>query len=120
MYAKIIPIIFCAIIGFIIVAIYGSQNTFLPNPDKKIDTPMADQMFPILGIFSIIPSLFYSFDGFYSSASIQRNMKEPKKFPFAIIAGLLIIAIIDLVITASLCVGSSDGSVVGLEETFNK
>jgi len=71
----------------------------------------------ILGVIGSIPAIAFAFDGFYNAAGMQSEMKEPKKTPQALLIGLLIVSIIDLVIGISLLIGTSDnnlGKISGL------
>lgn len=118
---KFIPLAFCAIAG-VVLACTGHMKvgqpeypTWLPaswgmNPDAHSLT----NLFPVLGIFGSIPAIIFSFDGFYSSAGIQSEMEEPRKTPLALVIGLIIVSVIDVLITISLLLGSKDGTVARL------
>ena len=45
--------------------------------------------------------ILYAYDGFYSSASIKTEMKDPKKSPLAILVGLIVTTAIYLLIAGN-------------------
>jgi amino acid transporter len=71
----------------------------------------------ILGVIGSVPAIAFSFDGFYTAAGMQSEMKEPQKTPKALVIGLLLVAVIDLHVAISLLIGTSNdnmGKVSGL------
>jgi amino acid transporter len=61
-----------------------------------------------------IPSIFFAFDGFYSTAGIQSEMKDPKKVSLAMTLGLAIVSFINVAISLSLLLCSTDGTIAGI------
>ncbi len=113
---KFLPLIFAAIIGYVYYGDTGSINEF---SQVKSATPLFNELNPVLGIFISIPSIFFVFDGFYSTAGLQTEMKEPKKTSNAMLIGLLCVSSIDLLISISLMI-SGQGSLSGLTEWFEQ
>jgi amino acid transporter len=71
----------------------------------------------VLGVIGSVPAIAFSFDGFYTAAGMQSEMKEPEKTPKALVFGLLLVAVIDLLVAVSLLIGTSSanmGKVSGL------
>ncbi len=114
---KFIPLAFCIVAG-IVLAIMGEgafaksaevsiwpQYWVNPNPARLVN------MFPMLGILGSVPAIIFSYDGFYSAAGIQSEMEEPKKTPAALVVGLVIVSIINILIAVGLLLGSEDGRV---------
>jgi amino acid transporter len=66
------------------------------------------------GVLSSIPAVFFSFDGFYSAAGLQTEMREPRKMPKAMTIGVTVVATLELIISISLLLGCQDGSLFGL------
>jgi amino acid transporter len=121
MIIKFVPIIFCMFAGILVSILeHGTANPILPPDTNPISTPLSNSFLPYLAVFSIIPALFFSFDGFYASSTLQRDMKEPKKLPTALVVALLIVAFFDLIITISLCIGTKTGNVAELKADFDK
>ena len=56
-----------------------------------------------------IGAIFFAYDGFYVTAGIQSEMKEPKKTPLAIVFGLGAVTIIYLLIAISMSLGGNGG-----------
>ncbi|MDE6477091.1 MAG: APC family permease [Mycoplasmoidaceae bacterium] len=106
------PLIFAAIIGYVYYADTGTINEI---SYVKPATPLFNELNPVLGIFISIPSIFFVFDGFYSTAGLQTEMKEPKKTSNAMLIGLLCVSTIDLLISISLMI-SGQGSLSGLSQ----
>lgn len=115
---KFIPLLFCALAGIILAASgffkVGSEGYphWLPTNWGMQESALSlMQLFPVLGIFGSIPAIIFSFDGFYASAGIQSEMQEPSKTPLALIVGLIIVSVFDVLITVSLLIGSQNGKI---------
>jgi amino acid transporter len=63
---------------------------------------------------SSIPAVFFAFDGFYSAAGIQTEMKEPKKVSMALAVGIAIVSAIDVLIAFSFLIGTGTGKLSDL------
>lgn len=113
---KFIPVAFCAFVGFILFFCKQSQTPDI-FPSANYDSSghkLVGQIIPMLGIIGSIPAIMFSFDGFYTVAGIQSEMKEPHKTATSIVVGLVIVSIIDIIISISLLLGSFDGRVNSL------
>ncbi len=113
---KFLPLIFAILIGYIYVGDTHHINEYTPVETK---TPLFNELSPVLGIFISIPSIFFVFDGFYSTAGLQTEMNEPKKSAKAMLIGLLTVSCIDILISISLMI-SGKGSLEGLKEWFEE
>ena len=125
---KFFPLLFAAILGFVVLGINGGN---IANPEytpgfKPVDSNNIENFFsfsnlsPGFGMFIAIGAIFFAYDGFYVTAGIQSEIKEPKKTPWAILVGLSIVTIIYLVIAISMSVGSTDGNPFGFQEFLVK
>jgi amino acid transporter len=76
--------------------------------------PLFNDHFPILGILSSIPAIFFAFDGFYSTAGIQGVMREPKKISLTMGLGMAIVSALDIAISLALLLGTHSGKLSGL------
>lgn len=121
-YIKFIPLAFVAIVGFILVGMYGgdvqvgtSKPTFGPDatPDSIEHGAGIISFAPGLGMFMAISAIFFAYDGFYVAAGIQSDMEEPKKTPMALLFGLLITTIIYLIIAISMSINGGSFFVMG-------
>lgn len=110
---KFIPLAVAGIIGFVYVAIMGTQGITVNgfNPNFANSTSFGG-ISPGLGMLVAIAGIFFAYDGFYVTAGIQTEMKEPKKTPWAILAGLGATTIIYLIIAISMSL-NGDGSFFG-------
>lgn len=116
---KFIPIVFAILIGFILIASGHGGNgnrtpSWLPQQGwNETKHNLLTRLIPWLGIIGSLPSIIFSFDGFYSAAGIQTEMQKPEKTGLALVSGLVIVSVIDVLITISLLL-CSDGRVVGI------
>jgi amino acid transporter len=67
-----------------------------------------------LGVFNSIPAVFFSFDGFYTTAGLQTELREPRRMPAAMSIGVAIVSFFDIVISLAMLLGSKDGSMFSL------
>lgn len=120
---RFIPIAFCVVAGITLAAMNKGWTMPVPGQDPTVVWPeylknpghaRLAQMFPLLGIVGSIPAIIFSYDGFYSTAGIQSEMEEPKKTPAALVIGLVIVSIINLLVAISLLFGAGNGKVNGM------
>ncbi len=114
---KFLPLLFAILVGFILVIAGQSQVGSGSNPhwwisnDFKSEHSLMSTIFPLTGILASIPTIIFTFDGFYSVCGIETEMQHPEKTGKAIVIGLLIVAIIDIFVSVSLLIGSSSGKI---------
>ncbi|MEG0879202.1 MAG: APC family permease [Malacoplasma sp.] len=114
---KFVPLVVAACIGFVFVGIEGVKagsiitDGFRPG-EAGPTLPSFSSLSPGLGMFIAIAGIFFAYDGFYVTAGIQTEMKEPKKTPWAILAGLAAVTIIYLIIAISMSL-NGNGSFFG-------
>jgi len=118
---KFIPLAFAAVAGFVVAGISGNPmggTTVLPDIKQTHRTfVLLSGATGVLGVIGSVPAIAFSFDGFYTAAGMQSEMKEPQKTPKALVIGLLLVAVIDLLVAVSLLIGTSNdnmGKVSGL------
>ncbi len=116
---RFIPIAFCIVAGIALAATNNGWTTggtthIWPETWQTSGNVRLAQMFPLLGIVGSVPAIIFSYDGFYSTAGIQSEMEEPKKTPAALVIGLVIVSIINLLVAISLLFGATNGKVNGL------
>lgn len=126
---KFIPLVGAVVIGLVIVGVTKSvqnvdlastQWTVSPSPvsaaaDGALVNADKNQwsfftMTPLVGVWGAMAAIFFAFDGFYVTAGIQTEMKNPKKLPLAFVLGLAIITAIYLTIAISMSISTSGGS----------
>jgi len=117
-YVKFIPLAFCVVAGITLaccgqgfIGKEGGPTIWPISWGKQAGHVLLNKMYPLLGIIGSIPAIIFSFDGFYSAAGIQSDMAEPKKTPLALVIGLVIVSIIDILISVGLLVGSKNGKI---------
>lgn len=121
---KFFPLILAGIIGFVIFGmnggnVVGNYNaTFVTPTTSLVDGYTFKFISPGFGFFIASTGILYAYDGFYSSASIKTEMKEPKKSPLAILVGLIVTTAIYLLIAISMSLGSKNGDPQGLVSFF--
>lgn len=123
---KFIPLVVVAILGFVLAAlpIKDASGAITSGGVNNIDSPTwwngsATNFFelsPGFGIFGAMAAIFFAFDGFYVTAGLQSEMREPKKTPKAIFIGLSIVTVIYLTIAISMSLGSAGGSFYSFQD----
>ncbi len=132
---KFIPLVLAIGIGFAAFAQNGGQlppkfdwgfKPIVPDPGTPTEPTSAAAMAattysfatmtPGFGLFIAVAAIFFAYDGFYVTAGIQSEMKEPKKTPLAILFGLIIVTVIYLLIAIAMSLGSTDGQPFGFED----
>ncbi|MEG1739582.1 MAG: amino acid permease [Bacilli bacterium] len=83
---KFVPLVVAACIGFVFVGIEGVKaGSIITDGFRPGETgptlPSFSSLSPGLGMFIAIAGIFFAYDGFYVTAGIQTEMKEPKKTP---------------------------------------
>ena len=120
---KFIPLLGVVVIGIVMFAMNPDTIKVSAGPiieDSNITSPEANDvassfeyMTPGIGLFMAIGAIFFAYDGFYVTAGLQSEMKEPKKTPMAIVLGLGAVTIIYLAIAIVMSL-SGDGGLGGL------
>ncbi|WPL37692.1 APC family permease [Malacoplasma iowae] len=121
MSVKFLPLAVAALIGFIIVGL--DNNVVNTNVQIKPDAGTNSSFYglsPYLGMFAAISSIFFAFDGFYTAAGVQSEMKEPKKTPTALVIGLSLVTMVYLLISISMSIGTEGGTFSQLKDWFAK
>ena len=94
---------------------------FVPSSTANLDKLYTFQMMsPGFGLFIGVGAIFFAYDGFYVTAGIQSEMKEPKKTPYALLYGLLAITVVYLLVAIAMSLGSTDGAPSGMKWIFEK
>lgn len=115
MAVKFIPLLATVIIGFVMAGMQGaniSAGPVLPSDggiSSKVDPTNFGYMSPIIGLFMAMGAIFFAYDGFYVTAGLQSEMREPKKTPMAIVLGLGAVTVIYLLIAISMSIGGNGG-----------
>lgn len=113
--AKFLPILVTIVVGFVLFFQGGSSKlvndiNFLPVEKIKTEGASISSSLPGVGVLISMSGIFFSYEGFFTAAGLQSEMKEPKKTPIAILLGIGITTIIYLFIAiATSIVG--DGSI---------
>ncbi|VEU75313.1 Serine/threonine exchanger SteT [Mycoplasmopsis maculosa] len=118
---KFIPLVFIAIIGFILagtntggvseVKILVESNGSISHAIKVGDGIASFSGIGAgLGVFLAIAAIFFAYDGFYAAAGVQSEMKEPKKTPAVIFLGLAFTTLIYLLIAISMSINGGSFS----------
>lgn len=121
---KFIPLLGVVVIGIVMFAMNPDTINVSAGPiigDSNITSPEANDvassfeyMTPGIGLFMAIGAIFFAYDGFYVTAGLQSEMKEPKKTPMAIVLGLGAVTIIYLAIAIVMSL-SGDGGLYGFK-----
>lgn len=113
-YVKFIPLAVAAILGWIVASsngfndVYGEKVT--QHWEKSAEQIDFFTVSPVFGFFGSLAAIFFAYDGFYATAGIQTEMREPKKTPKAIVLGLAIVTAIYLAIAISMSVAGTNAN----------
>ncbi len=118
---KLVPLIFITFLGFILVAtgkggasevslLVTKNHSYIEFIKQGKGIEHFNHIGAGLGMFLAIASIFYAYDGFYVSAGIQSEMKEPKKTPMALFLGLSLTTLIYLIIAISMSINGGSFS----------
>ncbi|WP_412032524.1 APC family permease [Malacoplasma muris] len=110
---KFFPLIIVIILGFVISGLEGPKVNIAPS-STNFKSFVA--LSPGIGMFMSFSAVFFAYDGFYYSAGLQSEMKEPKKTPLALVVGLIIVTIIYLIIAISMSIATNKGSFYDFQE----
>lgn len=114
---QMIPLFIVPLLGFMNI-LPGDQ---IMNKEIGVAESQVEQihglaaMAPSLVMVSGIPAIMFAFDGFYNATSLKEDMVEPKKNIKAIVIGIAIIASIYIWVTIGFGLGTSNGSITGIE-----
>lgn len=115
---KFIPLFGVIVLGIVMFAMNPETLNVSAGPDLSgsITTPSEGNvltnfgyMTPGIGMFMAIGAIFFAYDGFYVTAGLQSEMKEPKKTPMAIVLGLGVTTIIYLGIAIVMSLSGNGG-----------
>jgi amino acid transporter len=56
-----------------------------------------------------MPALIFSFDGFYFPSVTFKYMKKPERGPFAVVIGVMIVALVYVLVFTGILVGANGG-----------
>lgn len=111
---KFIPLIVAGVIGFVFIGMNPDQPPsagVIPPPPAEGPISLGAAT-PVFGVTLAITGIFFAYDGFYVTAGLQTEMKEPKKTPLALLFGLLFVTGVYLLIAVSMSLGAG-GSFYG-------
>ncbi|AAT27776.1 APC family permease [[Mycoplasma] mobile] len=100
-----------------IIAFFNPGNSVDPNfvANSNLNQPTGlSQLFVGFGILAAIPSIMFSFDGFYTATALRSKLKDPNKLPSIMIVGLIIVTVLYLFLTIGFVIGSADGTSNGV------
>lgn len=113
---KFIPIVAIIVIGIVFTVINtkaeGASAVWTPVTASSLFNKAETKFLglsPFLGVFAALGGIFFAFDGFYVTAGMQSEMKNPEKTPAALVIGLLSMTILYIVIATAMTLGGKGG-----------
>lgn len=120
---KFIPLVAVVIVGFIFAFIKVKGNRGIDSVKYIIEkgdlfnlsatNKDGDVSFfslsPFLAVFASLGGIFFAFDGFYVTAGVQSEMKNPEKTPAALTIGLSSMTAIYILIAVAMSMGAKSG-----------
>ncbi|TPR54302.1 APC family permease [Metamycoplasma neophronis] len=122
---KFIPIVAIIIIGFYFTGVNVKENQPIWHAvtaqslfDKTSTSFLG--LSPFLAVFASLGGIFFAFDGFYVTAGMQTEMKNPEKTPAALVIGLSSMTVLYIVIATAMTLGGTDGGFYGFGDALAK
>ena len=120
---KFIPLVAVVIVGFIFAFIKVKGNRGIDSVKYIIEkgdlfnlsatNKDGDVSFfslsPFFAVFASLGGIFFAFDGFYVTAGVQSEMKNPEKTPAALTIGLSSMTAIYILIAVAMSMGAKSG-----------
>ena len=117
---KFIPLVAVVIIGFTFAFIKteGNENKrgidlvkYILDKEKLFNLKSTTffGLSPFFAVFASLGGIFFAFDGFYVTAGVQSEMKNPEKTPAALTIGLSSMTAIYILIAVSMSIGAKSG-----------
>lgn len=116
MIIKFIPLFVLPILSFVSKSSETSTHYYSISQPSGLSGYGNGAMLLIAGI----PSIFFSFDGFYTVTTLKDKMEKPNKFKFVIPIGLALVTIIYLWVSLSFMNGSKTGKYTDLQFFLNR
>lgn len=109
---KFVPIIILPIFAYIFAASKEPALEEISNPTLEKDGFLA--LSKGWGIIASIPAILFTFDGFFTVASIKSNLKNKKHLPSIILLGLIVITSFYLYISIAFSIPNNNGTATGI------
>ncbi len=120
---KFIPIVAIIVIGIVFTVINakaeGASSLWTPVTASSLFDKTKTQFLglsPFLGVFAALGGIFFAFDGFYVTAGMQSEMKNPEKTPAALVIGLLSMTVLYVIIATTMTLGGKTGGFYGFAD----
>lgn len=109
---KFVPIVILPIFAYIFASSGEEAIEKLNNVTKETHGLIGT--FKGWGMIASIPAILFTFDGFFTIASVRSNLKKPKLLPSIILCGLLLITSVYLYISIAFSIPNNNGSISGI------
>ena len=127
---KFIPLVAVVIVGFIFAFIKVKGNRgidsvkyiiekgdlFNLSATNKDGNVSFFSLSPFFAVFASLGGIFFAFDGFYVTAGVQSEMKNPEKTPAALTIGLSSMTAIYILIAVAMSMGAKSGGFYDYQE----
>ena len=131
---KFIPLVAVVIVGFTFafVRVNGNRgidsvkyiiekkDLFNLSATNKDGNVSFFSLSPFFAVFASLGGIFFAFDGFYVTAGVQSEMKNPEKTPAALTIGLSSMTAIYILIAVAMSMGAKSGGFYDYQELLGK
>ncbi len=131
---KFIPLVAVVIVGFTFafVRVNGNRgidsvkyiiekkDLFNLSATNKDGNVSFFSLSPFFAVFASLGGIFFAFDGFYVTAGVQSEMKNPEKTPAALTIGLSSMTAIYILIAVAMSMGAKSGGFYDYQELLEK
>lgn len=131
---KFIPLVAVVIVGFTfafvrvngdrgidsVKYIIEKKDLFNLSATNKDGNVSFFSLSPFFAVFASLGGIFFAFDGFYVTAGVQSEMKNPEKTPAALTIGLSSMTAIYILIAVAMSMGAKSGGFYDYQELLGK
>ena len=113
-FVKFAPILMVVALGIAFGIMWSNNGLWNSTQDSVQAVANSGNDFKVIGVFSAIPAILFSFEGYISIGNISSEIKNPEKnLSLAVILGVVVIAVLYLAVTIG-CITAGTGNVYDL------
>lgn len=113
-FVKFAPILMVVVLGIVFGIMFQQGGAWKINEPTYFPEGSYDGTFTLMGIFSAIPAILFSFEGYISIGNISGDIKNAEKnLSLSVVLGVIIISALYLAVTIG-CITAGTGNVYSL------
>lgn len=113
-FVKFAPILMVVVLGIVFGIMFRNAGAWRINEPTFFPDNSYDGQFTLMGIFSAIPAILFSFEGYISVGNISGDIKNAERnLSLSVVLGVIIISVLYLAVTIG-CITAGTGNVYSL------